>query len=99
MGSYGDAHYRKPRQEGPLSAATQKAPTRRASFCSYPDRTVPSIWVAAASYELRIDAMLAELREQGVGIAFDDYGTGFASLNAEGLPRNPVEDRSILRQR
>lgn len=30
--------------------------------------------------ELRINAMLAELREQGVGIAFDDYGTGFASL-------------------
>jgi EAL domain-containing protein (putative c-di-GMP-specific phosphodiesterase class I) len=30
--------------------------------------------------ELRINAMLGELREQGVGIAFDDYGTGFASL-------------------
>ncbi len=28
----------------------------------------------------RITADLAELREMGVGIAFDDYGTGYASL-------------------
>ncbi|KQT88344.1 EAL domain-containing protein [Aurantimonas sp. Leaf443] len=30
--------------------------------------------------EFRIHATLRELREMGVGIAFDDYGTGFASL-------------------
>ncbi|WP_200939479.1 EAL domain-containing protein [Aureimonas sp. Leaf454] len=30
--------------------------------------------------ESRIDATLRELRELGVGIAFDDYGTGYASL-------------------
>jgi EAL domain-containing protein (putative c-di-GMP-specific phosphodiesterase class I) len=30
--------------------------------------------------ESRIDATLYQLREMGVGIAFDDYGTGYASL-------------------
>jgi diguanylate cyclase (GGDEF)-like protein/PAS domain S-box-containing protein len=31
--------------------------------------------------EAHIDASLRQLREMGVGIAFDDYGTGYASLN------------------
>lgn len=48
--------------------------------------------------ESRIDAALYQLRETGVGIAFDDYGTGYASLTM--LKEFPVTrlkiDRSFV---
>lgn len=48
--------------------------------------------------EVRISATLSELRDMGVGIAFDDFGTGFASLTM--LKEFPVTrlkiDRSFV---
>lgn len=97
---------------GNVTVAVNLSPLQfhRASFLAHLDRTLEQAGLAATQLEVELTerifvddaaaatSLLGQLREMGVGVSIDDFGTGFSSLAyLRALPINKVKiDRTFV---